>query len=182
MAFAAPIEHGVERSDALMQFWKRKDILQTHSLRLLLLLRLCGKKLYEKFCMALNFIKIPAMLHSWFLKITGAPDHSLWKSPLTGLRNCCILWTLHDHSLESFMHASYSTFVCRCIDQSFFSDQMQLDQPSTWSCECQPQKMTGICTLANKFWGCGGITDRPALGLELCTEIQTKKIDYPQTP
>ncbi len=58
------------------------------------------------------------------------------------------------------MHASYSTFVCKCIDQSFFSDQMQLDQPSTWSCECQPQKMTGFCTLANKFWGCGGITDR----------------------
>jgi hypothetical protein len=27
--------------------------------------------------MALNFIKIAAMSHSWFLKITGAPDHSL---------------------------------------------------------------------------------------------------------
>jgi len=80
VAFAAqqtPIEHGVERSDALMQFWKRKDILQTHSLRLLLLLRLWEKKLYEKFCMALIFIKIAAMSHSWFLKITGAPDHSL---------------------------------------------------------------------------------------------------------
>jgi hypothetical protein len=27
--------------------------------------------------MALIFIKIAAMSHSWFLKITGAPDHSL---------------------------------------------------------------------------------------------------------
>lgn len=37
-----------------MQFWKTKGILQTHSLRLLLPLRLFGKKLYEKVCMALN--------------------------------------------------------------------------------------------------------------------------------
>jgi hypothetical protein len=91
--------------------------------------------------MALNFIKIADMSHSWFLKITGAPHHSLGSLLLQDKE---IAVYCHDHSLESFMHASYSTFVCRCIDQSFSSDQMQLDQPSTWSHECQPQKMTGI--------------------------------------